>query len=79
MCLVKRPVDTNRGPQPGGALVISKAIQDGAQRGCHQVGRAKRHNGAHVLDGNTVVVRRLHAQAGQDLFGIVEAFFIPVR
>lgn len=77
--LVKRPVDTNRGPQPGCALVISKAVQDGAQRCSHQVGRAKWHNGTHVLDWNTVVIGWLHSQAGQDFFGIVEAFLIPVR
>lgn len=79
MRLVKRPVDTNRGPQPGCALVISKAIQDGAQRRSHQVGRAKGDDGAHVLDRNTVVIGWLHPQAGQDFFGIVKAFLIPVR
>lgn len=41
MRLVKGPVDTNRGPQPGRALVISEAAQDGAQGRGHQVGRAK--------------------------------------
>lgn len=78
MRLVKRPVDTNRGPQPGDALVISEAIQDGAQRCSHQVGRAERDDGAHVLDGDAVDIGRLHAQAGQDVLGIVEAFLIPV-
>ena len=79
MRLVKGPVDTNRGPQPGRALVISEAAQDGAQGRRHQVGRAKWDNGAHVLNRNTVVIRRLHSQAGQDFFGIVEAFLIPVK
>lgn len=79
MRLVKRPVDTNRGPQPGDALVIPKAVQDGAQRCSHQVGGAERDDGAHVLDRNTVVVRWFHSQAGQNFFGIVEAFLIPVK
>lgn len=79
MRLVKRPVDTNRGPQPGRALVIAKAIQDGGQRRSHQVGRAEWDDGAHVLDRNAVVIGRLHSQAGQDFFGILEAFLIPVR
>jgi hypothetical protein len=48
--LVKRAVHTNRGPQPGRAFVITKTIQDGTQCSSHQVGRAKRDNGAYMLD-----------------------------
>lgn len=64
MRLVERTVHTDRGPEPGGTLVVTQAVQDGPEGGGHQVGGTEGDDGAYVLDRNTVIVRWLHSQAG---------------
>ena len=77
--LVERPVDAHGGAQARHPLVVLEAVEDGAQGGGDEVGRAEGHDGADVLHGNAVLVRRLHAQTGQDLFGFGEALFAPAN
>lgn len=36
--LVERTIHTDCGPKPGCALVVTQAVQDGPERGSHEVG-----------------------------------------
>lgn len=64
MHLVEGAVDPHGGPEAADPFVIPQLVEDGTQRRGHQVGRAKGHDGADVLDGDAILVGRLHPQAG---------------
>lgn len=64
MHLVEGAVNPHSGPEAANPFVIPQLVEDGTQCGGHQVGRAEGHNGADVLDGDAVLVGRLHPQAG---------------
>lgn len=77
--LVEGAIHAHGGAQAAHALVVPQLVEDGTQRGGHQVGRAEGHDGADVLHSDAVLVGRLHAQPGQDLFGFVQTFFAPAK
>lgn len=79
MHLVEGAIHAHGGAEAAHALVVPQLVEDGAQRGGHQVGRAEGHDGAHVLDGDAVLGGRLHAQPAQDFFGFVQTFFAPAK
>lgn len=62
--LVEGAIDPHGGAEAADPLVVPQLVEDGAQCGGHQVGRAEGHDGADVLDRHTVLVGRLHPQAG---------------
>lgn len=64
MHLVEGAIDTHGGAEAADPFVIPQLVEDGTQRGGHQVGRAEGHDGADVLDCDAVLVGRLHPQAG---------------
>lgn len=79
MHLVEGTVDPHGGPEAADPFVIPQLVEDGAQRGGHQVGRAEGHDGADVLDGDAVLMGWLHPQARQNFFGFVQTFFAPTK
>lgn len=79
MHLVEGAIDAHGGAEAADPFVIAQLVEDGAQRGGHQVGRAEGHDGADVLDGDAVLVGRLHPQPRQDFFGFVQTFFAPTK
>lgn len=75
--LVECAVHAHRGPEPCQLLVLPQACQDGGQGRGTEVGRAEGDDGADMLHGYAVGLRRLQAQICQDLSCIGKAFLIP--
>ena len=79
MLLVDGAIHTDRGPQPVHPLVLLDASQHGCQGGPAQVGRAGGDDLADAVGGQTVLMRWLQAQLGEDLMGFLQPFFLPAR